>query len=163
MSGTAVSGLLGIITAAVTPVVMLSAVAVLITSVNGKHAAISDRLRALALEFRSGGTSTARKQVIRDQVRLFASRARYVAAAHRALYAAAVCFTGMTLVIAVTPRARIWDQLSLGIFVLGITLVLCAVAVELLDLRLADRTLLLELSDVLKGERSGGSGGTDQE
>jgi Protein of unknown function (DUF2721) len=150
------AGLLQVIAAAVTPVVMISAAAVLILGVNQKHASLGDRLRALAAEFRAAGTTAERRESIRAQIRLFERRLGYVATAHLWLYASVVCFIGMVLVITLTSRSPTWDRVALGMFVLGIALMLGAPMMELVELRLAHRALDLELSDVFPGKSGAG-------
>jgi len=59
---------LRIITTAVAPVVMVSATAVLISGVNTRYVAISDRVRNLAHEYRGEEITAARKLNIQAQV-----------------------------------------------------------------------------------------------
>jgi hypothetical protein len=143
------TALLPIVTAAVTPVVMISAAAVLILGIQQKHAGLADRLRLLTLEFRAPESTTERKENIRAQVKLFARRISYAARAHVCLYASALCFVGMVLVIALTFRSWVWDQIGIALFVVGTLLILGAVFLELLELRMASRTIQLEIRDVL--------------
>lgn len=146
------AGLLQIVTAAVTPVVLISAAAALILGINQKHNSLSERLRALASEYRSASTTAARREVIRAQVLLFERRFGYAALAHQWLYVGVSFFIGMVLVLTLTPRSLAWDRLALGLFVLGITLMLAAVVAELLEIRLAWQTVRLELRDVTEDE-----------
>jgi hypothetical protein len=44
---------LNVVATAVTPVVMVSAIAVLISSVNGRYVSVADRVRSLAREYRA--------------------------------------------------------------------------------------------------------------
>jgi Protein of unknown function (DUF2721) len=156
MGATTSAGLLQVIAAAVTPVVMISAAAVLILGVNQKHASLGDRVRALSAEFRAAGTTAERRESIRAQIRLFERRLGYVATAHLWLYASVVCFVGTVLVITLTARSPAWDRVALGIFVLGIALMLGAPIMEVVELRLAHRALDQELSDVFPGKASAG-------
>ena len=145
-------GLLEVITAAVTPVVMISATAALILGIHSKHTALADRLRALTGEFRAAATA-ARRDNIRAQVKLLTRRVAYAAWAHRALYAAVVSYVGMVLVITLEPRGRIWDTIALVLFVAGVLLTLGAVIVEFLELQMGRYTVKLEIQDVLEHER----------
>jgi hypothetical protein len=146
------AGLLQVIAAAVAPAVMISAAAVLIIGVNQKHASLGDRLRELAAEFRAAATTAKRRENIRRQVRLFQRRLAYVATAHLWLYASVLCFVGMVLVITLSSRKPSWERMTLGLFVIGIALMLGALLAELVELRLAGRTLELELQDVVARE-----------
>ena len=143
------AGLLQVITSAVTPVVLISAAAALILGINQKVAALADRLRALAVEFRASTTTAARRATIQAEVRLFARRFTFVSLALQWLYAAVACFLAMVLVVSLTPRTPIWDLAALAILVLGVGLVLGAVVGELLEARLGGRTVSLEIRDVL--------------
>src|SRR5579863_2741899 len=70
------------IAAAVTPVVMISANAILIGSISSKHQAMSDRLRILTAEWRSRGTSAPRRGSIQAQVQIFTLRIAWISRAH---------------------------------------------------------------------------------
>src|SRR4029079_12904580 len=131
---------------------MISAAAALILGVNQKHAALSDRVRTLAAEFRAPATSVERRESIRAQVRFFDRRLAYAATAPRWLRLAVACFVGMVLVITLTARSFAWDRIALSLFLSGIALVLAAVVAELLELRLAGQTIHVEMRDVLGKE-----------
>src|SRR5580658_1169423 len=93
-------GTMSAIAAAVTPVVMISANAILISAISSKHQAMSDRLRTLAAEWRGPGVSGPRRDSIRAQVRLFTQRIAWISRAHFLLYVATACFLAMVVVIA---------------------------------------------------------------
>lgn len=137
------------IAAAVTPVVMISANAILIAAISSKHEAMSDRLRILTAEWRSPGTPAARRESIRDQVELFTSRIAWIARAHFLLYVATACFLAMVLAIALSL-----ELLSLPLLLAGVGLMLLAIVLELLDLRKAGATILLESAEVASGAGS---------
>jgi hypothetical protein len=141
-------GLLEIITAALTPVVMISAAASLILGTNQKHAALADRIRELATEFRASDTSEERRELIRAQMPLFARRIACARLAHLWLYAAVVCFVGMILAITLGPRGGLGGTGTLVLFVVGIVLLLGAVLEELIELQLGDRTIRMEIDAV---------------
>src|SRR5260370_25473130 len=92
------------ISAAVTPVVMISANAILISAITSKHQSMSDRLRALTAEWRNAATPVTRREAIADQLRLFEERLRWVTWSHIILYIATACFIAMVIAIAVSPR-----------------------------------------------------------
>jgi hypothetical protein len=129
------------IAAAVTPVVMISANAILIGSIGSKHQAMSDRVRSLTAEWRSPGTSAARRDSIRAQVQMFTLRIAWISRAHFLLYVATACFLAMVLGIALSLPLL---PLLLG----GVIVMLLAIALELLDLRMARATIELESKDV---------------
>lgn len=144
------------IAAAVTPVVMISANAILIGAISSKHQAMADRVRTLTAEWRDADTSAARRDAIRRQIELFRVRIALVARAHFLLYAATACFIAMVLTIALTPfagRAAI-ELLSLPLLVAGVVLMFAAILIELMELRRARATMEIEAAEVLAGQRS---------
>jgi len=131
------------IAAAVTPVVMISANAILIGSISSKHQAMADRLRILTAEWRSTGTSAARRDSIRAQVEMFTWRIALISQAHFLLYVATACFLAMVLGIALSIQ-----MLSLPLLLAGVILMLMAIVLELLDLRKARATIDLDSKDL---------------
>jgi hypothetical protein len=131
------------IAAAVTPVVMISANAILIGAISSKHQAMSDRLRILTAEWRNPGTSPARRDSIRAQVQMFTLRIAWISRAHFLLYVATACFLAMVLGIALAL-----PMLSLPLLLGGVILMLMAIFLELLDLRKARATIDLERGDI---------------
>ena len=156
MNGAVAAGLLSTITAAVTPVILISAAASLILSINQKHNGLSERLRTLAQEFRHADTSAQRRRVIRQQVCLFERRFHYISVAHVCLYASVICFLLMILDIALMPRLQLWDRAGIGLFAIGMVLVLFSAVQVLVELRFSRATIELELQDVLKEEGEAG-------
>jgi hypothetical protein len=131
------------IAAAVTPVVMISANAILIGAISSKHQAMSDRLRILAAEWRSQDTSAVRRDSIRTQVELFSARIAWISRSHFLLYVATACFLAMVLAIALS-----FEPITLPLLLAGVVLMLAAIFLELLDLRKARATIELESREV---------------
>jgi hypothetical protein len=138
------------ISAAVTPVVMISANAILISAISSKHQSMSDRLRALTAEWRNAATAVARREAIADQVRLFDERLRWVTLSHIILYMATACFIAMVIVIAVSPTLEVLSGASLGLLIAGVALMFLGILLELLDLAKARATVGLEVKDVIQ-------------
>jgi hypothetical protein len=137
------------ISAAVTPVVMISATAILISAITTKHQSMSDRLRALTAEWRNADTSAARREAIAHEVRLFDTRLRWVTWSHIILYIAAACFIAMVIVIAMSPSLEELSGKSLGLLIAGVALMFVGILLELLDLARARATVRLEVKDIL--------------
>jgi hypothetical protein len=137
------------ISAAVTPVVMISANAILISAISSKHQSMSDRLRALTAEWRNEATPESRRKAIADQVRLFDERLRWVTWSHIILYTATACFITMVIVIAVSPALEALSGASLGLLVAGVALMFVGILLELLDLAKARTTVGVEIRDVV--------------
>jgi hypothetical protein len=138
------------ISAAITPVVMISANAILISAISSKHQSMSDRLRALTAEWRSAATPVTRRESIAGQVRLFDERLRWVTWSHIVLYTAAACFIAMVIVIAVSPALEAMSGASLGLLIAGVALMFLGILLELLDLAKARATVGLEVKDIIR-------------
>jgi hypothetical protein len=138
------------ISAAVTPVVMISANAILISAISSKHQSMSDRLRALTAEWRNATTAVTRREAIADQVRIFDVRLRWVTLSHIVLYTATACFIAMVIVIAVSPALEALSGASLGLLIAGLALMFMGILLELLDLAKARATVGLEVKDVIQ-------------
>ena len=136
---------LQVVASAVTPVVMVSATAILISGVNSRYMAIADRIRSLMAEFRAIGTSDQRRASISRQMIGFRRRVRLVSWSIRGLYAAAGCFVTMALVISMTLWRRTVAVATVPMFVLGIVMVMFAIICELIELQVSNETLSVEL------------------
>jgi hypothetical protein len=144
-----VTGLLQLINAAVTPVVLISACAALILGINNKHTAIADRLRLFAAELRANSDSPDRKAQLREQVTIFFQRYRLTWISLASLYSAVISFVLMIAFIILSQKQVLhWEPGVLALFMIGITLTLCAVVCEMLEIRLSIRSLEVELRDV---------------
>jgi hypothetical protein len=138
------------ISAAITPVVMISANAILLNAITSKHQSMSDRLRALTAEWRNAATPVTRREAIVDQLRLFDKRLRWVTWSHIILYMATACFIAMVIVIAVSPALDAPSGALLGLLIAGVALMFVGILLELLDLAKARATVELEVKDVLQ-------------
>ena len=143
---------LKIVATAVTPVVMVSATAVLISGTNARYISISDRVRTLSREFRQAGTPAERQSNIRQQMAIFRRRLHLVCWAARTLYAAVVCFVVIALLISLSMSESILLGATPWMFLLGLVLIAGAIVLQLLELRQSIRTTDLESADVLTGE-----------
>jgi hypothetical protein len=141
---------LQILTAAVTPVVLVSATAILISGVNARYISISDRLRTLAHEYRESSIGEERRTVVVREILAFQHRLRLMSWAVAALYAAVGAFIVDALIISATLWREMLAGATIPLFLLGILLVLFAIGVQLLELRSSDRTIALEVSDIAR-------------
>lgn len=143
-----------VISSALAPVLLVSASAILASGISQKHAALADRIRSLSAERRLPSSEPSRRESIEAQLVLFNRRVRLVSLAHRALYLGIGCQLLVILAIALgigLPTA--WSFASLPPFLAGILLLLAAIALELVELQLADRTIALELEDRSHGRK----------
>jgi hypothetical protein len=145
---------LQVLASAVTPVVLVSATAILISGVNSRHISIADRMRTLSNEYRDVQTNEDRRMIIEQQMWMFHKRIHLVSWAIRNLYAAAWCFVAEVLIISAT----LWRDSLVGatvpLFLLGILLIMVAIAMQLLELHVSNRTLLLEVGEVIRLSRT---------
>ena len=140
---------LQVLAAAVTPVVLVSATAILISGVNSRYISIADRMRTLSHEFRDENCNPFRKSVISLEMSAFQRRVELVAWAVRTLYVAVVCFISDAMIISATSWRQTLVVATLPLFVTGIGLILVAVICELLELQISNRTIMLEVRDVV--------------
>ena len=147
---------LKVVTTAVTPVVMVSATAILISGVNSRYISISDRVRSLAREYRQPETSCERQLNIRRQMPIFHRRLHLVSWATRFLYAAVGCFVAVALLISASVSRPILLRATLGMFLAGLVLVSVAIVLQLLELQRSNQTIDIESTDVFdeRGLRS---------
>jgi hypothetical protein len=144
---------LQIVATAVTPVVMVSATAILAGGVNTRYISISDRVRSLSHEFRDSQTSESRRADIKRQMSIFLRRIHLVSSAIRMCYVAMACFVLMALVITATAFRQMLIAITVPLFVIGIGFIITAIIFQLLELQASNRTILMEVKDVLPGSQ----------
>lgn len=152
-----VSGVLNdplqVLAAGITPVVLVSSTAILVSGVNSRYMAISDRMRALAHEYRYENCTEERRRTIARQMRPFQKRVALVAAAVRILYAAVGCFITMALIISATLWRSMLGYLTLPLFFLGCFLMLTAIVFQLWELQISIQTIDTEMQDIVDKPR----------
>jgi len=146
---------LKVVATAVTPVVMVSATAILVSGVNTRYISISDRVRSIAREYREASTSAARRSSIRLQMVVFHRRLRLVSWAARVLYAAVGCFIAVALLISVSLSQQTPAGATLLTFLGGLVLTAIAIILQLLELGQSNRTIEIESADVLSDLQKG--------
>jgi len=144
---------LQIVATAVTPVVMVSSTAILAGGVNSRYIAIADRVRALAAEYRNPQTTEGRCKLICSQMPVFNRRVRLVSWAIRMCYIAMACFILMALVITATAFRETLISVTLPLFLVGIGFLLTAIIFQLMELQEANRTIGMEVKDILQNRR----------
>jgi hypothetical protein len=144
-----------VLTAAVTPVVLVSATAILISGTNSRYISISDRMRALANEYRDPSCIEQRRITISREMLTFRHRIHLVSWAVRALYTAVGAFVTDALIISATLWRQMLAAATLPFFLLGISLIVLALVCQLLELQSSNRTISLEISDIVEARHSG--------
>ncbi len=147
------NGAVQVLTAAVTPVVLVSATAILISGVNSRYISIAERMRALAHEYRDPACTAERRVTISYEMHTFLYRVHVVAWAVRMLYSAVGAFVLDTLIISATLWRQMLAAATLPLFLLGVSFILAAIVLQLLELHSSNRTLALEVKDVPHGRR----------
>lgn len=137
-----------LISVAVTPVVLISTTAILLSGYNGKYANMSDRLRDLAAEYRLANTSAERRANLKAQMRIFHKRVSAVWAASALLSMAQLLFLTTVLSVIFDTRHLRLDWWGAVCLILGLALMAGAVLLELYEIRLARLTVAGELSDI---------------
>jgi len=142
--------ILSVISAAVTPVVLVSACGTLTISVNTRQQHLSDLVRANSAESRSEKVSDERRSQLSEQLRLLVRRFALTSFAATGLYGAIACFLATTLVIAASHRASSgsFSVPALALFTFGLSLTLAAAIATVLEVALSRHTMTIELRDL---------------
>jgi len=88
------------LTAAVAPIVLVSAAGLLLNGMQTKNLHLSDRIRGLTAEVRNPALTPVRRRQVTDQLPYFAQRIRLSQHALELLYIAILCFVGTSLLLA---------------------------------------------------------------
>ncbi|BCM88590.1 hypothetical protein IAD21_00423 [Abditibacteriota bacterium] len=137
------------ISAAVTPVVMLSACGTLTISVNSRQQHLSEKIRASAAESRTNLVSPERRAQLHEQIAVFRQRFLFSWLASITLYGAIGCFLATTLGILWTQRGlSSGEPVLLAFFVVGLLLMLSASCFVVAEVSYSWRTLDLEMRDL---------------
>ena len=137
------------ISAAVTPVVMISACGTLTISVNSRQQHLSDKIRAAAAESRSDAVSPQRRHQLHEQIAVFRQRFLYSWFAAIALYGAIGCFVATTIGILWTQRGlSSGEPVLLVCFVAGLLLMFTAACCVVVEVSHSWRTLEIEVRDL---------------
>ena len=138
------------LTSAVAPVVMVSAAGLLFNGVQTKNLHLSDRIRALAAETRHAETTGERRRQIASELPLFWRRIRLSQWSLDMIYVAIVCFVLTSLLLA----SGLWIGPSVlpivitMIFVLGVALLIVALALEFVEMGISLRTITIEMDAI---------------
>jgi hypothetical protein len=135
--------------------VLVSATAILISGTNSRYISISDRMRALAHEYRDPNRIEQRRITISREILTFQYRIHLVSWAVRALYTAVGAFIADALIISATLWRHMLAAATLPFFLLGIFLIVLAIVCQLLELQSSNRTISFEISDIVEGRHSG--------
>ena len=143
------AAVLGTISAAVTPVVMISACGSLTLGVNNRQQNLTTQIREAAKESRAHDVSIERQKQLREQIVIWHRRFYYSYCASCALYGAIVCFLFTTLgILWAQRRLSISPTWVLSLFEAGLALMLLASLCVVTEVALSRRTLGIEIRDL---------------
>jgi hypothetical protein len=142
------TGLMEMISAAVTPVVLVSCVAVFFSALAAKHSHLSDQVRALTSEFRKTSPDDVRKFNIGRQLVVFERRMTALWASTYMLGFALLFFCSTILFILGSQRKASMGGLGLGSLILGLLCLLLGILLELIEITYARQSLHLEMHDI---------------
>lgn len=138
------------LTGAVAPVVMVSAAGLLFNGIQTKNLHLSDRIRALAAEARHAETTGERRQQIATELPLFWRRIRLSQWSLDMIYVAIVCFvlTSLLLASGLWIGPPVLPIVITMIFVLGVALLIVALALEFVEMGISLRTIRIEMDAI---------------
>jgi Protein of unknown function (DUF2721) len=151
----------------IAPVVMVTACAILLTSIQNRYATVNDRLRAMARErlelFRVNGGArltppaptdaygVERLAEIDAQIPRLLRRHRLIRDSLLAIYVAVLIFllSMLTIAAAFAVQTAIIGMLALALFLTGTTSLVVGVALTTIDVRLSHDALRYEVNRVM--------------
>ncbi len=144
------------LTAAVAPVVMVSAAGLLFNGVQTKNLHLSDRIRTLAAEARHAATTEDRRLQITSELRLFWQRIRLSQWSLDMIYVAIVCFviTSLLLTSGLWIGPPVLPIIITVIFAVGVMLLIVALILEFVEMSISLRTIAIEMNETEKRARS---------
>jgi len=155
VTGGDVKDMMAVISAAVTPVVLISSLAIFFSALTAKHSHLADQFRQIASELRKGQSSEQRQNALLCQLRIFEHRMD-------ALWLATGLLSISLLLFVCTVLVVIWSRLHTGdtgygvvMLVSGLVLMVASVLAECYEIALGRRSMMFELSDIdLKEKQS---------
>ena len=138
-----------LISAAVAPVVLITATAILLSAYSAKYTSLGDRMRTLTAEYRLPETSAERRANIKRQISVFHRRINAMWTASILLSLALLAFLGTVLSVLLALFRGV--QLGFAVIatvVMGLAMMVGSVCVELSEIRMARLTIAGELTDI---------------
>ncbi len=138
------------LTAAIAPIVLVSAAGLLFNGIQTKNLHLSDRIRSLTTELRNAAITPVRRRQVTDQLPYFAQRIRLSQHALELLYIAILCFVGTSLLLASAfgVGSPVLPGVITGIFLLGVVLLIVALVLEFVEMWIGLKTIDIELRGI---------------
>ncbi len=140
--------LTSIIGSVLAPVGLISTTAILLSGYTGKYSSMSDQMRRLTAEYRAPATVPERRGSVKRQIGLYHKRITAMWAASALLSLALLAFLATVVTVMLSVRSMRLGSIGLGALLVGLTLVACAVGLELYEIGLARLTAAGELADI---------------
>lgn len=141
---------MSLISAAVAPVVLISAVAILFSGLTAKHSHLADQIRQLTTEFRHEGTCSDRRRAIKHQLRLFERRINCLWVANSCLSLAILSFVVTVLFVVASQRTAQLGLFGIAAMLTGLIFLIVALSFETFEIALGRASLVLETHDIDK-------------
>jgi hypothetical protein len=138
---------LAALTAAVAPVVMVSAAGLLFMGIQAKNLHLSDRIRSLMAELRLEATLDARRRQLLEQLPLFDRRVRLSQWALNMLYVAIFCFVMTSLLLTSALWIVVLPAITTTVFAVGVAVLVIALMLEFVEMSIALQTIKIETRD----------------
>ncbi len=139
-----------ILTAAVAPIVMVSAAGLLFNGVQAKNLHLSDRIRGLMAEIRDPAIKPDRRRQVTAQLPYFDRRMRLSQHALELIYIAILCFvlTSLLLASALWAGPPVLPIVVMTIFIVGVAVLIGALVLEFVEMWLSLRTIEIEMGEM---------------
>jgi hypothetical protein len=141
-----IPGLMSLISAAVAPVVLISAIAILFSALTAKHSHLADQVRQIASEFRDCPNDSRRLNLGR-QLRIFERRMSALWLSTEMLSVSLLFFAATILFVIATQRTERMGVFGEGSLVLGLVSVVVGILAELYEISLARDSFNAEVVD----------------
>ena len=143
-----IPGLMGLISAAVAPVVLISAVAIFFSALTSKHSHLADQVRQLTAEFRKPDVEKERQLSIGRQLGIFEKRMNALWISTALLSMSLLCFVATILFVIASQRTSNMGYFGIACMVFGLIFLLGGALAEMIEIGLAHASLTCEVADV---------------
>jgi uncharacterized membrane protein len=148
MLGGDIKDMMTIISAAVTPVVLISALAIFFSALTAKHSHLADQFRQIAAELRRGESSETRQNALTSELIIFKHRMDALWLATGMLSISLLLFVCTVLVVIYSKWNPGAGALGVVFLILGLVLMVLSVIAECYEIALGRKSMTLELLDL---------------
>jgi hypothetical protein len=145
-----ITDMMAVISAAVTPVVLISALAIFFSALTAKHSHLADQIRQVAAELRKPDLPDPRINSLSSELAIFRQRMDALWLATGMLSISLLLFVSTVLVVIWSKLHPEAVTLGLVLLILGLLLMVASVLAECYEIALGRESMMFELSDVSK-------------